>query len=450
MQGLITIITQLFYQLVTMSITATLVGVVILLVRRWTDILIAPKYGTMLWIVMLISLITPYRIPISYNVNLTHNIDNIKLYEFIEDEINIINMVDNKFHNEDIISPIIESKSTMFNIKVVLPIIWIIGIFISILYYIVSRFHLISKIKANQKLTQNCILTEVEKCKTLLCITSPIKVITQEYLKTPALIGVLSPTIILPTYVSHLEDDGLKYVLLHELLHYKQKHLWIHTLLYILKTLYWFNPIIPFLFRNLMEDLESCNDQLVIEAIGGNIKGYANTLIEVLNLSNSPKYSLMCMAGEFETSKRRFLRIKKNKKYKKSIIFLCFFSIILISVFLTTYKKTNDFNLPQVENISSIFLVDNIGKSTKTLNLPEVHDAQTVLLFLSTTNSNIENHQVYGDKIGEINITSNEDYVFIIYENGITYLDIFYPLETDYFITMYESLSVNAITFLRN
>lgn len=450
MQGLITIITPLFYQLVTMSITATLVGVVILIVRRWTDILIAPKYGAMLWTVMLISLITPYRIPISYNVNLTHNIDNIKLYEFIEDEINVINAVDNKFHNDDILSQIIESKPTIYNIKVVLPIIWIIGIFISILFYIGSRFQLISKIKANQKLTPKCIFAEVERCKTLLCITSPIKVITQEYLKTPALIGILSPTIILPTYVSELEDDGLKYVLLHELLHHKKKHLWIHTLLYVLKTMYWFNPIIPFLFRYVMEDLESCNDQLVIETIGGNTKGYANTLIEVLNLSNSPKYSLMCMAGKYDTSKRRFLRIKKNKKYKKSIIFLCFFSIILILVFLTTYKKTNDFNLPQVENISSIFIVDNTGKNTKTLNPPEVHDALNVLSFLSTTNSDIENTQVYGEKIGEINITSNEHYVFIIYENGITYLDIFYPSETDYFITMYESLSVNSITFLRN
>ena len=54
-------IAPLFYKLLSMSLTACCIGLVVLLLRKFADKKIAPAWKYALWALMLVALILPYR-----------------------------------------------------------------------------------------------------------------------------------------------------------------------------------------------------------------------------------------------------------------------------------------------------------------------------------------------------------------------------------------------------
>lgn len=80
-------------------------------------------------------------------------------------------------------------------------------------------------------------------------------------------------------YVPH-ETTIEKYVLTHELIHYKHKDLWWKTLLLVAKVIHWYNPFIFLLGRELEENLEFCCDLAVIQQLDSDKKQkYALTIL---------------------------------------------------------------------------------------------------------------------------------------------------------------------------
>ena len=53
--------------------------------------------------------------------------------------------------------------------------------------------------------------------------------VVQEVVGTPSLFGILRPRILLTPKVERLSDDEIRYVLLHEMAHYKRKDVLVNT-----------------------------------------------------------------------------------------------------------------------------------------------------------------------------------------------------------------------------
>lgn len=142
----------------------------------------------------------------------------------------------------------------------------------------------------------------------------PIVILSGTELKSAALCGFLKPHLLISDYLSNLDNQQLEFVIKHEEIHYKSKHLQLLFLLELLSAVYWFNPLVLWGFQLMKEDLELLTDTRLLENEDKKQrKEYASLLIE------QAKFEKMIKVWGFSFSskkkiKERIRNIMENKK----------------------------------------------------------------------------------------------------------------------------------------
>lgn len=346
------ILAPVFYKLLFLSITGTIVGGIIFIIRKVFDKKIPPIWKYIMWAVVALSLITPFRF--NSSLSLTQNISDIENVSFRE-EYDIIKSEEflyNQGQNIDIEkseqlkneADNLFYKSLIFD--VLIPLVWFAGMIFALLFLFINKLYLSYKIKLNSTKT-NDFDNILNICKSKLGINSDIGIIYQDYVDSPALIGLIQPKILLPKYASNMSDESLYYVILHELGHYKRKDMVINYILLAIQSIHWFNPLVWLIFKFIREDMEIMNDSYVLEKIGTeHSKGYSKSLVEVLGLSHNISFipKLLCMTDGKKNVERRISMIKLGESFKKHriIVAVCCLAIICLVGGLFLSHKTND------------------------------------------------------------------------------------------------------------
>ena len=102
-----------------------------------------------------------------------------------------------------------------------------------------------------------------------------------EMLKTPFVIGVFSPKIYLPAYLSARERE---YIILHEKTHIRRRDHIVKFAAYFILCLHWFNPLAWLAFLLMSKDMEMSCDERVLKELGGGDeikKGYSSALLSL-------------------------------------------------------------------------------------------------------------------------------------------------------------------------
>ena len=86
-----------------------------------------------------------------------------------------------------------------------------------------------------------------------------IKLIEQNYLNTPAIIGIFGVKILISPKIYEMEDNQIRYIFIYELSHYIQKDNLTSMIVNTLKIIYWFNPIIVTICNEIRKDLKYQN-----------------------------------------------------------------------------------------------------------------------------------------------------------------------------------------------
>ena len=102
---------------------------------------------------------------------------------------------------------------------------------------------------------------------------------------SPALTVGLKPMILLPANITDtLTDAQLACALRHELTHYRRRDHLLMLLLRLLTCVYWFNPIVWLMKRELMKDMETACDSAVTARLNGaERREYAMTLLALFS-----------------------------------------------------------------------------------------------------------------------------------------------------------------------
>lgn len=102
---------------------------------------------------------------------------------------------------------------------------------------------------------------------------------------SPALTVSLKPMILLPADITDtLTDAQLACALRHELTHYRRRDHLLMLLLRLLTCVYWFNPIVWLMKRELMKDMETACDSAVTARLNGaERREYAMTLLALFS-----------------------------------------------------------------------------------------------------------------------------------------------------------------------
>ena len=106
-------------------------------------------------------------------------------------------------------------------------------------------------------------------------VISPLKI-------EPAVWRVWRPTVVLPDSIaSHLDDDELEAIMLHELVHIQRRDNLIGNLQLALCALLWFHPLVWFISRKLFDEREQACDERVMEVCRAP-EAYASSILKVV------------------------------------------------------------------------------------------------------------------------------------------------------------------------
>jgi len=135
----------------------------------------------------------------------------------------------------------------------------------------------------DSRITQ--LLTEAQLA---LNLTRRICVAVTDKLTSPAVVGVIVPTLILPlTLLTTLTPEQIRFILLHELAHIRRGDYFANLFQLFIEALLFFNPAVWWISHQVRREREACCDALAIELSGAPVD-YARTLLHVAETVLNP------------------------------------------------------------------------------------------------------------------------------------------------------------------
>lgn len=322
--------------IVNTSIHGAVIGLLILFLKWILGDKLSPKWHMMVWIILLLKLTIPF-LPES-EISIFNKIPEVNYKHVVGFESYGISLVDKS--SDDLGEYPIENnevnidKSLYFRLPLLdlasyiwLGITLLLGLFFILIYYSFSR--------KLQRVILRPSDEDVElflKCKKLLSIDSEIDFYRGH--DSAMLHGVFSPKIIVPSYY---RSDEVEQILIHELVHLKNKDHLINMTAITLCCINWFNPILWLCMSKLKKDIEIYCDYKVI-ALTNNKKLYAATLIKSIAKKQSAFTLGLPMQNGGKEIMKRIIRIVNGNKYSRSNKVLGMLIILLMSSFLLNSK----------------------------------------------------------------------------------------------------------------
>ena len=195
--------------------------------------------------------------------------------------------------------------------------IWIVGILAMISLVIKSSLHLRNLEKSALPLQNKEVRRLYHHCLEEMGIHRDIPVYSTAFLKSPIIVGLLKPCIYLPIHlISDYNESDMRYMLLHELQHYKHKDAVASYLMNLAGVVYWFNPLVWYALKEMRNDREVACDTSVLKMLEEDAyEDYGNTLINFAEkVSLTPFPFAAGLGGNMDQMKRRIINIASYEK----------------------------------------------------------------------------------------------------------------------------------------
>ena len=229
------------------------------------------------------------------------------------------------------------SMQTSSYISLILYAIWLAGIFVMAILVIKSTIRL-NRLKKSALPLQNKEVSNLyKKCLDELHITRDIPIYSTAFLNSPIIVGLFQPEIYLPIQlISDYNATDMRYILLHELQHYKHKDALANYIISFAKILYWFNPLVWYAFAKMRSDREVACDTSVLNILKEcEYEAYGNTLINFAEkVSLTPFPFVSGIVGNMEQMKQRIINIASYQKPSVSRRLKGISAFMMIAVFL--------------------------------------------------------------------------------------------------------------------
>ena len=205
--------------------------------------------------------------------------------------------------------------------------IWLVGILAMILSVIKSVSRLNAMKKSALPLQNNTVRILYHNCLKEMRIKRKIPVYSTAFLKSPVIVGLFNPRIYLPIHlISDFNAADMRYILLHELQHYRHKDALAGFFMNFFGILYWCNPCVWYALKEMRSDREVACDTSVLKLLDeSDYENYGNTLINFAEKVSLTPFPLAFVsennaAGISGSMKQLQQRIANISSYKKPSI----------------------------------------------------------------------------------------------------------------------------------
>ncbi|MCI8417187.1 MAG: BlaR1 family beta-lactam sensor/signal transducer [Lachnospiraceae bacterium] len=156
-----------------------------------------------------------------------------------------------------------------------------------------------------------------ESCLKELGISRTIPIYSTAFLSSPVIVGLWKPCIYLPiSLLSDCHPWDMRYMLLHELQHYRHRDALGNYFMSLAGILYWFNPFIWYAQRVMRNDQEVACDTSVLDMLeADDCEAYGYALLRFAEkVSRSPSPFAAGLGGAGKQLEQRILHIASYKK----------------------------------------------------------------------------------------------------------------------------------------
>lgn len=193
-----------------------------------------------------------------------------------------------------------------------LSVIWIAGMIFAALFLLRSGIKM-NRLKRSALPLQSLKVRRLyEQCLKESGIKRKLPVYSTAFLKSPIMTGIVQPKIYLPiALISDYSSRDLRYMILHELQHYKYKDSFANLIMNTAGIVYWYHPLVWYALKEMRCDRELACDTSVLYILGENeCENYGNTLLNFAGkVSLAPFPFVSGLAGSMKQMRRRILNI---------------------------------------------------------------------------------------------------------------------------------------------
>ena len=310
---------ELFLKIVNMSISASWLVLVVLILRfvlkkapKWVNIL--------LWGIVAIRLICPFSFESALSLIPSAETFPEKIISGPSFDVQTgITPVDNRI-NDYLGDRYFEGVTVPANngntIMTILTIVWTIGILLLVAYTVISYWRLNRKVDTAVRYKDN--------------------IFQSENVSSPFVLGLIKPRIYLPF---KLDGQDMEHVVAHEQAHIRRKDHWWKPLGFLLLTIHWFNPLMWLAYVLLCRDIELACDEKVIKGLGNEQRADYTQALVACSVNRRMIAACPLAFGEVGVKER----VKSVMNYKKPAFWVIIIAVIICvgvaACFLTNPKQ---------------------------------------------------------------------------------------------------------------
>ena len=252
-----------------------------------------------------------------------------------------------------------------------LGLIWVSGTVLFILKYILEYICFIVEIGKIQTLEDHRMKRMLDEIKSQDKTKLNIAVLKSGKVDMPIAFGLIKKKIIVPD--KNYREKELYYILKHEYTHFKNHDLWVKMLINLFCAIYWWNPFVYLIRRNLDDIFEMRCDQIVVRGLADDaVADYLQTLMDVFCDSEKQQPILKHEIGllgsnrvSSNTLKERFDLLLHGAAYSYRTYGITVASIIAFVITIISYSFIfqSRFEAPvdEIENVKGSHAIDQNG-----------------------------------------------------------------------------------------
>lgn len=331
----------IFKRILEMSAIASIIGIITLMIQKILKRKISPKWLMYIWIVYLLVLINPIPIESQFSIynKIPFSLIEIEKKETLDQHTNLesindfqigiqtINFKEQEISKQTNFIEKIKNRIQKFLNQTNIEYIQLFEMMLIIIYWGTTGMKLskysLAQLKLckhkYEKFQEERLEKLLEKSKKTLSIKRNIELVKQDEISTPAICGIKNPKILLNEKILTLTDEEIELIFIHELAHLKKGDIELNYFLQFLKAIYWFNPILNYMFARIKKDIELVNDEMVLEKIKeSQIITYCKTLLKVTQFLNLKSSASLTMGGNAKELEERIKMINRKEKFSKN------------------------------------------------------------------------------------------------------------------------------------
>ncbi|MBW4079943.1 M56 family metallopeptidase [Paenibacillus sp. S150] len=298
--------------MVEITISTSFIIVLLLLLRPFTGKKYEVKWRYWLWLAVALRLLVPINITLPQApIQIDSPVINTNSAPVISKE---IVLSPHETTGLDQIAATAAEQS--MSVQHIAAFVWFTGMTLVLTYHSIGHFLFLSRTRRwGKPVTEPRILEQYRQMMKQLSIKRNVKLKISKSIKSPMLTGLAKPTVWLPA--ASYSQEELQVIFKHELIHFKQRHLWYKLVMLCTQAVHWFNPFVYFMVKEANKHVEIVCDSEVVR--GTNVafkKQYSEVILTMMNHRTSRTTTLSThfnggkkmmkqrLAGIFDTRKK--------------------------------------------------------------------------------------------------------------------------------------------------